>query len=148
MCPYSKENAIMSTSLLDVGGRLRRLRTEAGQTQQEFAETLGISLRAYKNYEKGLRELPASVTLQLCKISAVSPSWILLGKTDRPLPSTIEAIRASLGAGIELLRTSANDRPLETWTNYLTVLVKLTLDHDHSISFEDAKEILNIGDTK
>ncbi|WP_368408928.1 helix-turn-helix domain-containing protein [Celeribacter halophilus] len=138
----------MSRDWSEIGDRMRRIRNQAGQTQHEFAETLGTSPRSYKAYEKGSREVPTSIVLRLCEISAVSPSWILLGQTDRPLSSTIEAVRDSLDAGIELLRTSADDRPSETWTNYLTLLVKLTLDHDHSISVEDAREILKIGDNK
>lgn len=45
--------------------RLHALRTGRGLKQQELAEELGISLRAYRYYEQGEREPQLSVLVRM-----------------------------------------------------------------------------------
>ena len=45
----------------DLGGLLRDIRYERELTQQEMAESLGVSLRAYQTYEHGKAAMPAFV---------------------------------------------------------------------------------------
>ena len=44
----------------EIGARLRQLRAQAGLTQDQLAEKLGISKRTQGNYESGASDPPAS----------------------------------------------------------------------------------------
>lgn len=41
--------------------KLKQFRKEKRYTQQEMADVLGVSLRAYRNYEYGERQIPYDV---------------------------------------------------------------------------------------
>lgn len=66
-----------------VGARLKAIRKKEGLTQQEFAESLMVSFSAYKNYEKGVRDVTEGLILALHKEFDVDPLWLLTGKTGR-----------------------------------------------------------------
>lgn len=44
---------------IEVGNRLKALRTALGYSQPAFSDILSISLRALQNYEQGERKAPA-----------------------------------------------------------------------------------------
>lgn len=44
----------------EIGARLRQLRAQAGLTQDQLAEKLGVSKRTQGNYESGASDAPAS----------------------------------------------------------------------------------------
>ena len=136
----------MSTAFQEIGDRVRRLRRAAGQTQEEFSETIGISLRSLKGYETGARELPTSAILRLCALSSVSPSWILLGRKDDLEPETIGLLQQSLVPGLELLRQQSPDAASESWAEFLGVLMKMSYGQGTPLSREDASRILNLKD--
>jgi transcriptional regulator with XRE-family HTH domain len=57
-CKYkSGKNLTLSE---EIGARLRQLRAQAGLTQDQLAEKLGISKRTQGNYESGASDAPAS----------------------------------------------------------------------------------------
>ncbi len=51
---------------------LLRLRQEKGLKQTEVASGAGLSLRAYQNYERGLREPQLSVLIALADFYGIS----------------------------------------------------------------------------
>jgi Predicted transcriptional regulators len=61
------------------GRRLQTIRLSAELSQARFAASLGVVLRAYGNYERGEREMPASIVKALHEIYAVDPIWLLCG---------------------------------------------------------------------
>lgn len=61
------------------GDRVRIVRSMTYCSQQEFAEQLEVSLRAYRNYERGEREMPASLLMTLYTKYRVDPVWVLTG---------------------------------------------------------------------
>ena len=65
------------------GERLRELRNENDWTQQDLANKLDVSKSSYGYYEKGDRNLNASILLKLSKIFGVSIDY-LLGISDYP----------------------------------------------------------------
>lgn len=82
-----------------IGERLAALRNRVRLSQVDFAERLGISPRAYQNYERGEREVPAVVLKLLYEVFGVDPLWVLTGPgndprgTDAPAyPDLIEEI--------------------------------------------------------
>lgn len=74
-----------STFNNELAGRLKAVRRELGLTQNELAATVGISARAYANYERAEREIPASVCEALYVRHQLDPLWLLTGPGPRPV---------------------------------------------------------------
>ncbi len=67
-----------------LGLRLMTIRTSSGLTQFEFADRLGLSPRAYANYERGEREMPVALFKSLCDSFRIDPLWLLVGPGEEP----------------------------------------------------------------
>ncbi len=65
--------------------RLRDLREDADQSQQEVAMALNMHRSVYRRYESGERELPAWALLKLADYYQTSTDYIL-GRTNDPAP--------------------------------------------------------------
>lgn len=65
--------------------RLKDLRIDKDLHQHSIAKLLDISQPHYSQYERGLRELPISLLVKLCKFYNVSADYILglSNKKDR-----------------------------------------------------------------
>ena len=62
--------------------RLRDLREDADQTQQEMADLLNMQRSVYRRYELGEREIPVWAVIRLAEYYHVSTDY-LLGLTER-----------------------------------------------------------------
>lgn len=72
-----------------IGRRLAQVRDRSRLIQTEFAERMGVSPRAYQNYERGEREVPAVVLKALYEVYGADPLWVLTGLSlDSPQTST------------------------------------------------------------
>lgn len=63
--------------------RIRDLREDADKTQQEIAESIGMWLNTYRNYETGKREPPFDFVIALARYYNVSLDY-LAGLIDDP----------------------------------------------------------------
>ena len=81
---------------MSLSNRFQILRKKFGLTQAEFAEQLGISLTAYKNYENGTRDPSASVLMLLCTLYDVVPAWLLKGAEDAQMPKILDVGKTEL----------------------------------------------------
>lgn len=63
--------------------RLRDLREDSDQTQQQIADYLGIRQTVYSRYERGFQTIPLEHLIRLADLYDVSTDY-LLGRTDRP----------------------------------------------------------------
>lgn len=70
---------------LELGARLIAVRTQLRFTQPEFAASLGLSYRAYGNYERGEREMPTALFRALCDKYGIDPLWLLCGPGNVPI---------------------------------------------------------------
>lgn len=61
------------------------LRIDNDKTQQEIADMLLCNRQVYARYEKGIREIPISMVIQLAKFYNVSIDYIV-ELTDEPNP--------------------------------------------------------------
>jgi len=79
--------SILSTSKQDVaiGTRLLAVRDALGLTQADMAARLGITSRAYANYERGEREMALAVLHALYSRLSVDPVWIIAGPGGAPV---------------------------------------------------------------
>lgn len=139
-----------SLSTLDgnvvIGRRLAAARERVRLSQNEFAERMGISPRAYQNYERGEREVPATVLRLLYESFGVDPLWVLIGPGTDPSgrdaavsPDLVEQIVVAVeqrlqrirkplspekkGRVIRLLYQHFHDKPFDpaSVTDYLTL---------------------------
>ena len=65
---------------MNVYANIRSLREDSDLTQQEIAEVLHISQRAYSHYENGTRDIPTSILIDLARHYNVSIDY-LVGET-------------------------------------------------------------------
>lgn len=72
---------------LAVGDRLAAIRSSRGLSQVEFALRLGLSPRAYQNYERGEREVPVAILRSLNSVFGISPLWVISGPQKICTPS-------------------------------------------------------------
>lgn len=68
---------------MDYIKRMRDLREDNDETQQEIAEILNTSQTMYARYERGANELPIHHLIALANYYNVSTDY-LLGRTDNP----------------------------------------------------------------
>jgi transcriptional regulator with XRE-family HTH domain len=61
--------------------RFKEIRNHEGQTQKEFAETLGISIPAIQNYESG-KSYPTGRILESLAMKGYSIDWLLIGRGE------------------------------------------------------------------
>jgi len=71
-------------SIEAIAARLLALREGLRLSQQQFADALGISLRAAQNYERGARKLPAETLIEIARKFEIDPLWIMDGPEERP----------------------------------------------------------------
>lgn len=65
---------------MTLSDRLREARKNAGLSQKDFAEKLGLNVRTYASYERGERDISTALLLNICKTLNIS-SDRLLGNT-------------------------------------------------------------------
>lgn len=94
--------------------KIKELRSELGKTQLEFSKALGIATSTFQYYERGERDIPASVVSSLITTFGVNPLWLLSNKGqmfdimafDSKVPNdfvTIPLVNSRISAGAGLL---------------------------------------------
>lgn len=83
----------------EIGRRLVAVRKVSDLAQNAFAERLGVSPRAFQNWERGEREIPAASLRSLYEKFAIDPLWMLKGPGEKPIdagvrpnPSLVEEV--------------------------------------------------------
>lgn len=110
---------------MTVHERLATIRKDADLTQTEFAEKMGISRRAYVNYERGEREIPSGFVIKLSDELSINPTWILTGKGEK----TEELRSAAIEDAVIAVRTFAVLKRLEINPEREAELVLLLVDY-------------------
>ena len=74
---------------MTMGDRIKELRVEAGMTQEELADKLGMQKSAIAKYENGrVENIKQSTIRKMAELFRRSPSYVM-GFTDNPLPSNV-----------------------------------------------------------
>lgn len=88
--------------------RLLVVRRRTGLSQNEFAEKVGVSPRAYRNYELAIRDVPVALVIGVHRAFNVSFNWLLLGEgPDLPQPASDVFLRI-----LQALRDFQNKRSI------------------------------------
>lgn len=74
-----------------VAARLRALRKGLGYTQDQMAELVGVSGKAWQNYEMALRWLHPMHATKLCEKTLVTTDWLYRGSVAL-LPVEVRAM--------------------------------------------------------
>jgi len=64
-------------SVTEIARRLKKARLDAGFTQKEVADMLGITYQAISNYERGTNRVDADTLSKLCNIYSIKISDLL-----------------------------------------------------------------------
>ena len=92
----------------EIAARLKKARIDAGMTQAEAAEKLGVSYQAVSNYERGTNRVDSATLSRLCEIYGVRPAE-MLGGEDLPreaipvMPASLIPVLGVIPAGTPLL---------------------------------------------
>ena len=62
--------------------RIRLIRKNAGLTQAEFAERIGVKANTVTSYETGLRVPSDAVIVSICREFNISESWLRTGEGE------------------------------------------------------------------
>lgn len=91
---------------IQIAARIAQVRHHHGFSQGVMAAKLGLSDSAYKNYEKGRRDIPLSVALRLCSMFNLNFMWLFTGIGKQsgcaPEESIYELWAEVLGEGFNL----------------------------------------------
>ncbi len=136
---YIRTNEWLSRLMIDqiqVGARISAIRGQSKQTQKSFSDSVGISLRALQNYEKGERKIPADLLITICRMYDVDPYWVMEGPGTIPRKSRAGSIDIDILVKSEklidkLLRTTGQqiqerkriELVAEAYQNYLNELM-------------------------
>jgi transcriptional regulator with XRE-family HTH domain len=74
---------------------MAEVRAAQGLNQIDFAELVGVSRSAYKNYERGASDPPTSLVVQICERYGVDANWLLFG-TRRPNEDELNRMAAAI----------------------------------------------------
>ena len=70
---------------------IKTLRQEAGMTQRQLADKLGVSVRSLRAYENQMDMVPSRVLMKLADVFQVSLDY-LLGQEDDPIFSNFSRL--------------------------------------------------------
>lgn len=79
-----------------IGVRLAAVRASTGLSQNAFATSLGLSPRAFANYERGEREMPVALFRALFEVHGIDPIWLLCGPESDPVRALERRMDAAL----------------------------------------------------
>jgi DNA-binding XRE family transcriptional regulator len=65
-----------------IADRLLALRLALDLTQKSMAKPLSVTREAYSNYERGERDPPWPIGIEICNAWGVTLDWIYRGKMD------------------------------------------------------------------
>ena len=62
--------------------RIKEMRINAGLTQEQIGEILGVKQSQYHRWESGKRDYPIGTIIRLAEYFGVSTDYILLGRSE------------------------------------------------------------------
>ncbi len=69
-----------STIKREIGRRLADVRRRLDLSQAEFAAKLDVPMHTYRNWERGLRDVPLQIVENLNQNFRVDPLWLICGE--------------------------------------------------------------------
>lgn len=104
----------------EICARIKQARIESGMTLEELADTLGVTPRAYWNYENN--RVPFRRLKEIAEVTGARFDWLLRGDAVEAIPAST-ALLQGVAQGVEALEESAED----VRQRLLEVVERLTL---------------------
>lgn len=125
---------------------LKYLRKEAGLSQQQMADTLGISQQAYANYENNKREPDRQTIIKLANYFDVSTDFILdiVISEDEIMEKTTSNKQPLLGEKLKDLRTQKG-LTQDAMAALLNIKRQTYSAYERGISFPDINALLSMA---
>jgi len=130
-----------------VAGRFLTVRSHLNLSQKSFAESLGISLGAEQNYERGNRQISANVIHSVYKVYDVDPQWLLDGEEGQPRfmknrgGLNKDVLSRAVKDVLEAIEESGRDVPSEIISKCIGVLYSSYINDNDS---KAAVEMINV----
>lgn len=70
----------MYYNMMETGKRISRLRKDAGMTQEELSDEIGINASYLSRVERGLKSCSVDMFVNLSEVFSVSLDYLILGK--------------------------------------------------------------------
>lgn len=67
---------------MELNERIAQLRKQAGLTQEQMGERLGVSRQAVSKWESGQANPDVAYVAEMCRLFGVSSDWLLLGRSE------------------------------------------------------------------
>lgn len=90
-------------------GNILKLRKEAGLSQEDMAEKMGISRTAYRNIESGKTRLISRHAEDMASIFGISAEELLFGNTGSSPADTLSDIKARYDTRIRDMESGYNE---------------------------------------
>ena len=87
--PHGGSEGVRHAEMKEIGIRIREVRSEAGESMEEFGKKLGLSGAAVYKWEAGLSNIRESNLKMICSLYNVSLDW-MLGKDMPKVPESQE----------------------------------------------------------
>lgn len=65
---------------MELAERLKSIRQLSNVSQEQFASIIGVSKKAYWNYESGKRNIPTDILLNIARLYQINTNWLFTGK--------------------------------------------------------------------
>ena len=88
---------------------IKRFRESKGLTQEYMADTMGISLTAYRDFEKGSTSIVNRNVYKVAEITGISIEELVLGYRPEQSDGSIDDVRTEYGNKVEALLTRISD---------------------------------------
>lgn len=129
---------------MSIGRRLLEIRKARGLNQADVAAEIDISHGALVNYEKGMREPPASVILAFAKTYKISPAWLLTGEGRPDQTSLDDTYEISIDTAWDYLARGGDPVEKEALIKLGSALFQYLLEHG-SISETMSEKLLSLS---
>ncbi len=88
---------------------ISNIRKRKGMTQEDMAHSLGISLTAYRDLEKGSTAIINGNIYKIARLAGISTEELVLGYLPEQSEGNIEDVRSEYGSKVENLMTRITD---------------------------------------
>jgi len=129
---------------MSIGARFLEIRKARGLNQAAVAAEIDISHGALVNYEKGLREPPASVILDFAKAYKVSAAWLLTGEGRPDQTSLDEIYEISIDTAWQYLARGGDSVEKDSLIKLGGALFQYLLEHG-TISHAMSEKLLSLS---
>ncbi|MBP5609450.1 MAG: helix-turn-helix transcriptional regulator [Lachnospiraceae bacterium] len=101
---------------IEIGNRVRKIRTNKDESQQQFSEKASISANFLSEIENGKKGISCETLYNICESQEISADYILFGeeKEDKPASETIMETASGM-----------NTKELSVTISYLDALKKM-----------------------